>query len=83
MSELLGNKISNADEEEVEEELAALEAEAARKVATKTATSLPDAPDTHILPSAPQTVPGEAQQDVLQQQQAAKVGEGRTAVLAS
>lgn len=55
-----------------------------KKAATKTAAAaLPDAPDTYILPSAPETIPGEVQEDVLQQQQAAKVGEGRPAVLAA
>jgi len=41
VSEMLGGRISNADEEEVEEELAALEAEVA-------GVPLPDAPDTEL-----------------------------------
>lgn len=50
---MLGGRISNADEDEVEDELAALEAEVAR------AATLPNVPETE--PPAPQGVPAEAE----------------------
>lgn len=48
ISEMLGNAITNQDEEEVEDELAALEAEV-----NGTTTRLPDALNNHLLPEAP------------------------------
>ncbi len=43
---MLGSRMTNADEEEVEEELAALEAEVSRVVST--AVPLPSVPDTEL-----------------------------------
>lgn len=50
ISEMLGERITNQDEEEVEDELAALAAE------VNGPAKLPDVPDTK-LPDAPQTEP--------------------------
>lgn len=50
ISEMLGERITNQDEEEVEDELAALAAE------VNGPATLPDVPDTK-LPDAPQTEP--------------------------
>ncbi|CCC07522.1 hypothetical protein SMACR_06724 [Sordaria macrospora] len=82
VSEMLGGRISNQDEDEVEEELAALEAEVAAKnrpvsVQPVPQVPLPNVPDTE-LPSTPSRVEEEGQQ----QQQQRQKEEGRTAMLA-
>lgn len=79
---MLGGRISNQDEDEVEEELAALEAEVAAKnrpvsVQPVPQVPLPNVPDTE-LPSTPSRVEEEGQQ----QQQQRQKEEGRTAMLA-
>lgn len=48
ISDMLGSAITNQDEEEVEDELAALEAE------VNGPAKLPDAPNNHLLPETPQ-----------------------------
>lgn len=51
VSDMLGTRMSNADEDEVEDELAALEAELAPAQVTKPdRIALPDAPDTQLAP---------------------------------
>ncbi|KAK3951867.1 Snf7 family [Pseudoneurospora amorphoporcata] len=73
VSEMLGGRISNQDEDEVEEELAALEAEVAAKsrpvsVQPVPQVPLPNVPDTE-LPSTPSRVEEERQQQQRQQRQ--------------
>ena len=53
---MLGDKISNQDEDEVEEELAAMEAELGRQEGT-TVVPLPNVPDTEIGRDKTQTGP--------------------------
>ncbi|KAK3321192.1 Snf7-domain-containing protein [Cercophora scortea] len=80
VSEMLGGRISNQDEEEVEDELAALAAEMAPKSKQQEQQQpLPSVPDTPLS--------GDAQQQQQQQQpepeEAAKPAEARQAMLAS
>lgn len=77
VSEMLGGRISNQDEDEVEEELAALEAEVAAKnmpvvVQPVPQVPLPNVPDTEL----PSTQPSRAEEQQRQKQ------EERTAMLA-
>ncbi|KAK3683508.1 Snf7 family [Podospora appendiculata] len=73
VSEMLGGRISNQDEEEVEDELAALAAEMAPKVEQQKQQPLPSVPDTPLS--------GEAQQQP--GPEPAEPAEARQAMLAS
>ncbi|KAK3943502.1 charged multivesicular body protein 6 [Diplogelasinospora grovesii] len=86
VTEMLGGRISNADEEEVEDELAALEAEVRGQTVAATAPALPNAPKTEITLdqiSQQRRPQAEEEEEEQQQPQRQAQAERREAMLAA